>query len=113
MKVTEQVTPQGRVDLSLLGVEYAIRGEDIKKLRDALQVAIEGGIVLFRLERDARLPKPVAKGCFRFVTSRGTERVSKAEQKTLLRLCVEADAGRVVYWPARFTTTFLGTEVTK
>ena len=99
MNVTERVTPQGRIDLSLFGSRYTIEGSNIQNLRDAIQSAIDGGRVVFRLDRDARLPKPVTKSCFKFATRRGTERISKSEQKELLRLCTEADAGRVVYWP--------------
>jgi hypothetical protein len=94
----------GTLTLAIRGWEYEFQLGSLLNLQDAIGKAQAGRDVLYRLDPDAKTPKPSTKASFRFLTKRGAERLSKADQRELLKLCEQVLAGEDHYWPPKFST---------
>ena len=97
----------GTLTLAIRGWEYEFQLGSLLNLQDAIGKAESGRDVLYRLDQEAKTPKPSAKPSFRFLTKRGAERLTKADQREILKLCERVAKGEDLFWPPKFST-FVG-----
>jgi hypothetical protein len=97
-----------RLTLAVRGAEFKVDAEVVEMLANALRSSLAGENVLVHLEPNDKPAKSTKTPSFRFVTRRGAERLSQADQRELLLLCMQVLAGEDRCWPPTFTTTFIG-----
>lgn len=89
----------GKLRLEVRAQQYELSGPSVQKLAESLKSSLAGGIVVFRLDQDAKPAKVLNVSSFRFLTKRGAERLSKPDQKQLLSVAESVLLGEDRRWP--------------